>query len=71
VAGIETADAFGIALLAALFIGIPAISLAVWATAGAHLAQRLADPRTRVWFDRSMGGLLIGFSLVLLIASWR
>lgn len=52
---------------AALFTLIPANGLLCWALGGTLLARFLQRPRTRAWFDRSMGGLLIASALLLLV----
>ncbi len=58
--------AVAFAQLAALFVLIPALGLALWSWAGV-LAMRQLERRTvRIWFDRLTGGLLIGFALLLL-----
>lgn len=58
-------------LLAALFVVVPAACLALWAGAGVALEGRLRQGPARRWFDRSMGVLLVGSALLLLLETWR
>ncbi len=59
-------SAVALAQLAALFVLIPAASLALWSWAGVLATRRLERRPFRVWFDRLTGGLLIGFAALLL-----
>lgn len=53
--------------LALLFISILPASLLLWSFFGARLTKHLARPRFRVWFDRSMGGLLVVCAILLFL----
>lgn len=53
-------------VLVALFLTIPALCLAVWAWLGLQVVPRLQRRATRVWFDRSMGVVLLGSALALM-----
>jgi threonine/homoserine/homoserine lactone efflux protein len=55
------------AWLAMLFIAILTASLLLWSFFGTQLAKHLARPRFRVWFDRSMGGLLVACAILLFL----
>lgn len=55
------------ARLAPVFVVVPALSLAAWSTAGTLLAAALRRRRVRAWFDRGMGGLLVGAAAMLLL----
>jgi threonine/homoserine/homoserine lactone efflux protein len=56
-----------IAWLAPLFVVILTTCLLLWALCGARLAKSLARPRFRLWFDRSMGGLLVACAILLFL----
>ena len=62
-----SAEPAGLYALVALFIIVPALCLSLWAFAGSAIAERLKYPKARVWFDRTMGALLI-VSAALLFA---
>jgi threonine/homoserine/homoserine lactone efflux protein len=55
------------AWLAMLFIAILTASLLVWSSFGTRLAKYFARPRFKVWFDRSMGGLLVTCAVLLFL----
>lgn len=60
-------DGGGFLLLAALFVILPTLCLALWAGAGVAIAQALRHPTMRRWFDRAMGVLLIASAGLLLL----
>jgi len=45
--------------LAALVAVISSACLSIWAVAGTASSRRLSRPRARLWFDRTMGALLL------------
>jgi threonine/homoserine/homoserine lactone efflux protein len=57
--------------LAALFIVIPSACLALWSGAGVFLERRLRHEAAKRWLDRSMGLLLVGSAVLLLLDTWR
>ena len=54
-----------IGLLVALIVLIPAVCLALWAWLGVLMTQRLTRPRASIWFQRSMGVLLVVSAFLL------
>jgi threonine/homoserine/homoserine lactone efflux protein len=56
-----------LASLAAILVVVSCICLTAWALAGAMIARWLETPPIRHGFDRVMGGLLVGSSLLLLL----
>lgn len=56
-----------LAILAAILLIVTCTCLSIWALAGAMIAKWLERPAARGWFDRAMGGLLIGSSLLLVL----
>ncbi|MGH8496130.1 MAG: LysE family translocator [Gammaproteobacteria bacterium] len=57
----------GFSVLAAVFVTLSGICLALWALVGSTIGAFLGDGRSKRCFDRAMGGLLI-VSAALLIA---
>lgn len=53
--------------LGVLFAVIPTGCLLLWSWSGSLLTRWLQRSRVRLWLDRVMGGLLIGFSIVLVL----
>jgi threonine/homoserine/homoserine lactone efflux protein len=51
-------EAGGVVGLAALMVLVTSLCLSVWAVAGSLASRLLARPQARLWFDRSMGGVL-------------
>lgn len=60
-----------LAMLAALFLVVPSLCLALWAWAGVALARRLERPAFRARIDRVMGAVLALSAVLLLIDAWR
>ena len=58
----------GFVVLGLLFATISLLSLALWAGAGAAIAQALRNATRRRWFDRTMGALLILSAGLLLLS---
>ncbi|MFI4988318.1 MAG: LysE family translocator [Alphaproteobacteria bacterium] len=56
-----------LAALSAIFAVVTGVCLTLWALAGSAIADRLRRPPARQWFERAMGGLLIGSAVLLLI----
>ena len=54
-----------IGLLVALIVLIPAVCLALWAWLGVLMTRRLTRPRASIWFQRSMGVLLVVSAFLL------
>jgi homoserine/homoserine lactone efflux protein len=54
-----------IGYLIALIVLIPAVCLALWAWLGALMTRGMARPRAALWFERSMGALLVLSALLL------
>lgn len=54
-----------IGYLIALIVLIPTVCLALWAWLGALMTRGLARPRAALWFERSMGALLVLSALLL------
>lgn len=57
---------FGFLVLATLLILICGACLSLWASVGSAIAGFLQDDRSRRWFDRAMGLLLIASAALLL-----
>ena len=60
---------FGFLVLATLLILICGTCLSLWASAGSVIAGLLKDDRSRQWFDRTMGSLLIASAALLLFGT--
>ena len=58
-------------VLVALFLTIPTACLVVWAWFGLRIVPALQRSGARVWFDRSMGLLLLGSAIALLMETRR
>ncbi len=58
-------------LLIALFVFIPTLCLGLWSCTGVALTRLLGRRSIRIWFDRSLGVLLVGSALLLLLETWR
>ena len=56
-----------LATLAVIFTAVTSVCLILWAWAGSAIADTLRKPRASRWFDRTMGGLLIGSAALLLL----
>jgi threonine/homoserine/homoserine lactone efflux protein len=56
-----------VVVLGALIAVISALCLLLWAIAGRALSGLLEKPRPRLWFDRSMGALLLVSALGLIV----
>jgi len=54
-------------ILAAIFVVITLPCLALWAVMGRAIAELLTQPAAKAWFDRSMGVLLVGSAVLLVI----
>ena len=54
-------------ILAAIFVVITLPCLTLWAVTGSAIAERLTHPAAKAWFDRSMGALLVGSAVLLVI----
>src|SRR5882672_7143805 len=59
------ADVGRTGLLIGLFALIPTVCLTIWAGLGSLTSEYLARPRVAVWFQRSMGAMLIISALLL------
>ncbi len=60
-------NSFGFLVLATLLVLICGVCLSLWASVGLAIAGLFQDERSRRWFDRAMGLLLIISSALLLI----
>jgi homoserine/homoserine lactone efflux protein len=54
-----------IGYLIALIVLIPTVCLALWAWLGTLMTRGMARPRAALWFERSMGALLVLSALLL------
>ncbi len=63
----DTGGVWSLAALAAVFTAVTGVCLTSWALAGSAIADLLKEPRAKRWFDRAMGGLLIGSAALLLV----
>ncbi len=61
----ETQSLTNLATLAATLGVIFVLCLTLWASAGSVIAGWLGPPAARRWFDRAMGGLLLGSAALL------
>jgi threonine/homoserine/homoserine lactone efflux protein len=52
-------DNFSVFALAILIMVVSGVCLSVWAIAGSASARLLAAPHAKLWFDRTMGSLLL------------
>ena len=63
----STEGVWSLAALAAIFTAVTSVCLTLWALVGSTIAVMLKESRARRWFDRAMGGLLIGSAALLLV----
>jgi threonine/homoserine/homoserine lactone efflux protein len=63
-------DAGGVVGLAVLIALVSSICLSAWAVAGSASSRLLAQPGPRLWFDRSMGGLLALSALGVIVGEF-
>lgn len=66
-AGRSTELAAVLPQLVLLFVLVPSASLALWSLAGRLAVRLLERPRVRRWSDRVVGGLLVGFAVLLFL----
>ena len=62
----DTESVHAAVVLGAIFVVLPGICLTLWAFAGSAIGRFVSDGRSKRWFDRTMGGLLMLSAALLL-----